>query len=96
MSVLDPAVQEDPKAFRPGRWLLAKNKSSLKLHQHPFGYGTHSCLGYRVARATAAAVAQDVALSYGLTADYKTDFNDFPTGGRPRNELPVTLKPLAA
>jgi cytochrome P450 len=95
-SVLDPAVQGSQSDFSPERWLDPKNKASLKLHQHPFGYGTHSCLGYRIARAVAAAMAQELALAYELSADTNTAFNDFPTGSRPVNELPLTLKPLAA
>lgn len=94
MSVLDPAVEGEERSFRPERWLEAKNKASLELYQHPFGYGTHSCLGFRVARATAAAVAQELSVGYSLSADTNTTFSDFPTGGRPVNELPITLKPL--
>jgi cytochrome P450 len=66
----------------------------LQLHQHPFGYGTHSCIGFHIARATAAAVAQELSLKYSLSADTDTTFSDFPTGGRPVNELPISLKPL--
>lgn len=81
---------------RPERWTDPKNKKSLELHQHPFGWGTHSCLGYRIARATAAAVAQELSRAYSMSADTNTTFSDFPTGGRPVNALPITLKPLAA
>lgn len=66
------------------------------MYQHPFGYGTHGCVGFRIARAAAAAVAQEVALNYNFTAETNTDFSDFPTGGRPKNELPLTLEPLKA
>jgi cytochrome P450 len=94
--VLDPAVHETAHTFNPDRWLNPNNKDSLKLHQHPFGYGTHSCLGWRIARGVAAAVAQEVALGYDFTADTSSSWNDFPTGSRPANELPLTLKPLPA
>jgi len=33
-------------------------------------------------------------VGYSLSADTNTTFSDFPTGGRPVNELPITLKPL--
>ncbi|KAF6256096.1 cytochrome P450 [Scenedesmus sp. NREL 46B-D3] len=95
-SVLDPAAEGSQAAFNPERWLDPKNKASLKLHQHPFGYGTHSCLGYRIARAVAAAMAQELALAYDFSADTNTTFSDFPTGSRPANELPLSLKPLRA
>ncbi|KAF6239167.1 cytochrome P450, partial [Scenedesmus sp. NREL 46B-D3] len=95
-SVLDPAAEGSQAAFNPERWLDPKNKASLKLHQHPFGYGTHSCLGYRIARAVAAALAQELALAYDFSADTNTTFSDFPTGSRPANELPLSLKPLRA
>jgi hypothetical protein len=95
-SVLDPAVKGSTTTFNPDRWLDPKNKDSLKLHQNPFGYGTHSCLGWRIARAVAAAVSQELALVYDLTADTNTTFNDFPTGSRPANALPLSLKPLPA
>jgi cytochrome P450 len=94
MSVLDPAVKGSQKDFKPERWLNPKNKASLKLHQNPFGSGTHNCLGYRIARAVAAAVAHELALTYELSADTNTAFNDFPTGSRPVNELPLSLKAL--
>lgn len=93
-SVLDPAVRGSQTTFNPERWLDPKNKDSLKLHQHPFGYGTHSCLGWRIAKAVAAAMAQELALVYDFSADTNTAFDDFPTGSRPVNELPLSLKPL--
>lgn len=33
-------------------------------------------------------------MGYSLSADTNTTFSDFPTGGRPVNGLPITLKPL--
>lgn len=95
-SVLDPAVQGSTTAFNPDRWLDKRNKASLKLHQTPFGYGTHSCLGWRIARAVAAAVAQELALAYELSAETDAAWDDFPTGSRPANELPLSLKPMQA
>jgi cytochrome P450 len=92
--VLDPAVQGSQTAFKPERWLNPKNKASLELHQHPFGSGTHSCLGFRIARAVAATMAHELALTYELCAETNTAWNDFPTGSRPVNELPLSLKAL--
>lgn len=95
MSVLDPAVKGSEQSFTPERWTNPANKASLQLYQHPFGYGTHSCLGWRVAQAISVAMAQELALSYDLTADTDTKFSDFPTGSRPKNSLPLSLTPLA-
>lgn len=43
----------------------------------------------------AAGPPQELALKYSLEADAEDSFDSFPTGGRPRNGLPVTLKPRA-
>lgn len=95
MSLRDPAVKGEETVFRPERWLEPANTASLAEYQHPFGYGQHNCVGQRVARAVASAVVRELALKYSLEADAEDSFDSFPTGGRPRNGLPVTLKPRA-
>lgn len=95
MSLHDPAVKGEETVFRPERWLDTTNAASLAEYQHPFGYGQHNCVGQRVARAIATAVVRELALKYTLEADAEDCFDNFPTGGRPRNGLPVTLKPRA-
>ncbi len=98
MSVLDPAVKADSSvgAFRPDRWLDPKNAASLEEFQHPFGWGTHSCLGARIAMTTCSAVAMVLARRFELQADTNTEISDFPTGGRPKNGLPLCLSPRKA
>ena len=94
MSARDPAVADDPAIFRPERWLDPKNMASLAKHQIPLGKGTHSCMGYRVARATMLAVMREVALGYRFKAEVQPGFDEMPTGGRPINDLPMLLQPL--
>lgn len=94
LSLMDPAVKGEEAVFRPERWLDAANAATQKDYQKPFGYGQHECLGRRVARAFACTIAREVALNYSLKADANDDFDSFPTGGRPRNGLPLTLTPL--
>lgn len=91
MSVRDPAVKGSVDRFSPERWLDPKNRDSLSAYQRPFGSGTHSCVGFRVARALAAAVAREVAVQYTLSGQPTSEFDDFPTGHRPVNGLPITL-----
>jgi len=94
MSARDPAVADDPAIFRPERWLDPKNIASLAEYQVPLGKGTHSCMGYRVARSTMLAVLREVALGYNFKADVQPGFDEMPTGGRPINGLPLVLQPL--
>lgn len=97
MSVLDPAVKgKAPTEFKPERWLDPQNKESLEQYQNPFGWGTHDCLGRRIAMTTCCAIARELVLKYEMTADTKTEISDFPIGGRPKNALPLQLKALPA
>jgi len=94
MSARDPAVVDDPAIFRPERWLDPRNIASLAEYQVPLGKGTHSCMGYRVARSTMLAVMREVALGYSFKAEDRPGFDEMPTGGRPINDLPMLLQPL--
>jgi len=94
LSLADPAVKGEEAVFRPDRWLDPANAATKADYQKPFGYGPHDCVGRRVAYSISTAVAQELALKYNLAADAQEGFDNFPTGGRPRNGLPLTLTKL--
>eukprot|EP00775_Hariotina_reticulata_P007332 gene7332-7544_t len=95
MSVLDPAVKDKaPTEFKPERWLDLQSRGTLEQYQNPFGWGTHECLGRRITLTTCCAIARELVLNYEMTADTNTAVSDFPTGGRPKNGLPLQLKAL--
>lgn len=97
ISDADPAIQQagDGEVFRPERWLDPAAAQSLAQHQLPFGMGQRTCLGINLALAEMAAVLSELGRSYSLTADWQTEWKDFPIK-RPGNGLPLRLEPRTA
>jgi cytochrome P450 len=57
--------------------------------------GQRTCLGINLALAEMAAVLSELGRSYSLTADWQTEWKDFPIK-RPDNGLPLRLEPRTA
>lgn len=81
--------------LRARRWLDPVAAKSLAQHQLPFGTGQRTCVGMNLALAEMAAVLAELARHYSLTADWQTEWKDFPIK-RPANDLPLRLTRRAA
>lgn len=80
-----------PALTTPHRWLDPAAAQSLSQYQMPFGTGQRTCLGINLAYAEMAAVLAELGRCYSLTADWQTDWKDFPIK-RPDNGLPLRLE----
>ena len=47
----NPAIFEEPRTFKPERWLEKADRRRLQRHLQPFGRGSRNCIGVEVAYA---------------------------------------------